>query len=136
MDQPQPARLEDIISYTPETYFSEEELALVRSSFNGPQGAKLLKVVRKALIPSVSDPDLPVEEYSKDMFMFAADFHKLQDSEVKPVVMGLQFAVKVTRVPPLRLGGRLKSNSASGHASSTFAPAADAWRRRNWFPCR
>lgn len=87
--------LSDIISYTPETYFTEEELSLIRSTFNGPQGARLLKVIRKALLPTVSDPDLPVEELAKDMFMSAVDFRMMQDNEVKPTVMGLQLSVKL-----------------------------------------
>ena len=89
------AELKDIINYTPETYFSEEELELIRSHFNGPSGAKLLKVVRKALLPTISDPDLPVEELAKDMFMSAVDFRIMQDNEVKPTVMGLQLTVKL-----------------------------------------
>lgn len=90
-----PAELQDIITYTPETYFSDEEVALIRQSFNGPTGSKLLKVIRKALLPTISDPDLPVEELGKDMFMALVDFTKLQDSEVKPVAMGLQLTAKI-----------------------------------------
>lgn len=93
--QPQKASLGDIISYTPETYFSDEEIALIRSTFNGSRGQALLKVVRKALIPSVSDPDLPVEEFGKDMFMSAVDFRQMATEEVKPTILGLQLAGKV-----------------------------------------
>jgi hypothetical protein len=89
------AQLDDIIQYTPETYFSDEELELIRAHFNGPQGAKLLKVVRKALLPTISDPDLPVEEMAKDMFMSAVDFRQVQDSEAKPIAMGLQLSAKI-----------------------------------------
>lgn len=93
--EPKPAELQDIITYTPETYFSDEEVALIRQSFNGPTGSKLLKVIRKALLPTISDPDLPVEELGKDMFMALVDFTKLQDGEVKPVAMGLQLTAKI-----------------------------------------
>lgn len=91
----QKAELSDIISYTPETYFSEEELELIRAHFNGPSGRKLLKVVRKALLPTISDPELPVEELAKDMFMSAVDFRMMQENEVKPTVMGLQLSAKI-----------------------------------------
>lgn len=92
---PDPANLEDIISYTPETYFSQEETELIQAHFNGPNGAKLLKVVRKALLPTISDPDLPVEELAKDMFMSAVDFRQMPEAEVKATAMGLQLTVKL-----------------------------------------
>lgn len=95
MEKPQAARLEDIISYTPETHFTDDEIALIRSSFNGPQGTRLLKVIRKALLPTISDPELPLEEFAKDMFMSAVDFRQMQESEVKPTVMGLQLTAKL-----------------------------------------
>lgn len=89
------AELEDIISYTPETYFSEQELELIRSAFNGPNGRRLLKVIRKALLPTISDPELPVEEMAKDMFMAGVDFRQMQNDEAKSVAMGLQLSVKL-----------------------------------------
>ena len=93
--KPTAANLEDIISYTPETYFSDVEVTLIRSSFGGSQGAKLLKVIRKALLPTISDPDLPVEELAKDMFMSAVDFRNMPEAEVKATAMGLQMTVKL-----------------------------------------
>lgn len=89
------AKLEDIISYTPESYFTQDDLALLRSHFNGPQGLKLLQVIRKAVLPTISDPNLPIEELGKDIWMSAVDFKQMQESEVKPTVLGLQVAVKV-----------------------------------------
>lgn len=89
------AALADIIQYTPETYFSDDELALLRASFNGPSGGKLLKVIRKALLPTISDLELPLEEMGKDVFMAGVDFRSVPDGEVKPTVLGLQLAVKI-----------------------------------------
>ena len=94
MERPQPASLEDVISYTPETYFSEDEITLIRNAFNGAQGARLLKVIRKALLPTVYDPDLPIEEFGKDAFMSLIDFKSLEVAEVKPIAMGLQYMTK------------------------------------------
>lgn len=89
------AQLDEVISYTPETYFKEDEIELIRAHFNGPSGAKLLKVVRKAMLPTISDPDLPVEEMGKDMFMSAVDFRQMQVEEAKAVAMGLQLSAKI-----------------------------------------
>lgn len=86
--------LGDVLSYTPETYFTDDEVALVRSVFNGPGGARLLKVIRKAMIPTISDPDLPTEEFAKDMFMARVDFTQMQADESKATAMGMQLATK------------------------------------------
>jgi len=96
MDIPenQRASLADVISYTPETYFSDDELQTIRNAFNGPAGLQLAKVVRKVMLPSISDPELPIEELSKDMFMSQVDFRSLMADEAKPVAMGLQLAAK------------------------------------------
>ncbi|SRR6266446_7189549 len=94
MEQPKSATLKDVINYTPETYFSDDEITLVRNSFNGPQGVRLLKVIRKIFVPSISDPELPIEEMGKDFFMAAIDFKTLLADEVKPAVMGVQLAMK------------------------------------------
>jgi hypothetical protein len=91
----QPISIKDIISYTPEEYFSDEERKLLRSTFGGAQGQRLLKIVRKTLLPTVSDPDLPIEQLAKDLFMSAVDFRPMPAEEVKSVAMGLQLAVKV-----------------------------------------
>lgn len=93
-NKPQPAQLKDMLSYTPETYFSEDELALIRSTFNGPTGAKILKVIRKTMLPTVSDMELPLEEVSKDMFFNLVDFTTMQTEEVKATAMGIQHSAK------------------------------------------
>lgn len=89
-----PASIEDIISYTPETYFSEDELTLLRAHFNGPEGAKLLRIIRKVMLPTVSDPALPIEELGKDIFLGGIDIKQLPEGEVKPTLLGLQYMVK------------------------------------------
>jgi len=90
----QPAKLEDIISYVPETYFSDDELATIRAHFGGPEGAKLLRLVKKALLPSVFDPELPTENIAQDAFMGLVDFKNVPSEEAKALAMGLQYIVK------------------------------------------
>lgn len=88
-------RLEDVLTYTPETYFSESEISIIRGSFSGTEGQRLLKVIRKALIPTISDPDLPAEEFGKDLFMSLVDFKSVPAEEAKPLAMGIQVAMKL-----------------------------------------
>lgn len=91
---PKSAQLEDIISYAPPTLFSDEELALIRSHFNGPTGAQLLRILWKALIPSVHDAELPMELIGQDLYLGLIDFKSVPADEAKSLAMGLQYTVK------------------------------------------
>jgi len=92
--QDKKASIKDLVGYTPETYLSDDEIGIIQAVFNGPNGNKVLKIIRKVMIPSISDPELPVEEMGKDVFMGSVDFKQVPESEVKPTVLGLQFAAK------------------------------------------
>jgi len=91
----QPSRLEDVINYKPEEYFSEDELNLIRNTFRGEMGLKLIKVLRKAFIPTVNDPELPVESFQNDSFLMGLDYNTIPTDQVKSIVMGRQHAVKL-----------------------------------------
>lgn len=94
MEPQKPAQLEDIISYAPPTLFSDDELALIRSHFNGPTGAALIKILWKALIPSVHSPELPMELIGQDLYLGLIDFKSVPSDEAKSLAMGLQYTVK------------------------------------------
>lgn len=84
--------LADMRNYTPENYFSETEIALIQTIFSNPE---VIKVLRKILIPTISDPDLPIEQYSDD-FMIAGtrDYAQIPESEIKSIVLARQEAIK------------------------------------------
>lgn len=88
------AQLSDILTYTPEAYFDEGELSLIRSYFAGENGKKLIRILRKVLLPTVSDPSLPIEEAGSDAWMSGIDFRQIPEAEVKSVVLGRQEAIK------------------------------------------
>lgn len=92
MDQQhQRASLADVISYQPDKYYSDEEVALIRNTFkNNP---KLLKVLRKALLPTISDPDMPIEQMS-DIFMQGIDWLQMPAEHAKSIMQGRTEAVK------------------------------------------
>ncbi len=94
LPQDKKATIKDLVGYTPETYLSDDEIAIIQAVFNGPNGNKILKIIRKVMIPSISDPELPIEEMGKDIFMGTIDFKQIPDSEVKQTVLGLQMAAK------------------------------------------
>lgn len=88
------ASLKDIVGYTPDSYFSEEEVSLIQQVFGGVTGKKMLKIVRKVLIPTLLDPELPVEEVAGDPWMALTKFDQMPVEQVKAVVMGRQEAMK------------------------------------------
>lgn len=94
MENTNKVRLEDVLHYTPESYFSDDEMELVRNSFNGTAGVKLLKVIRKIMLPTIADPDLPIEEINKDVFLSGIDMQATAAEHLKPIVLGRQEAVK------------------------------------------
>lgn len=83
--------LQDMLVYQPETYFKPEELALIQNTF---KDSKVTKVLRKALLPSVGDLDLPIEEMGKDLWLVGRDYSAIPEAEVKSIVLARQEAIK------------------------------------------
>lgn len=83
-----------MLNYKPESYLTDDEHALARSLFGGTNGARALKLLRKIMIPTTTDPELPIEEFGKDAFMGQIDFKSLPADEAKAVGMGFQLAHK------------------------------------------
>lgn len=86
----QRARLEDVLNYQPESYFSPTELSLIRNTFD----AKVIKVLRKALIPTIHDPELPLEQVGDDLFMAGRNYDQIPEGELKSIVVARQDALK------------------------------------------
>lgn len=85
-------KLRDLIGYEAETYLSQEEVDLIRNTFKyNPQ---LIKVLRKVLIPTIHDLELPIEEIGKDAWMMGLDFQSMQEGEIKSIVLGRQEGIK------------------------------------------
>lgn len=91
-DKGQRARLEDVLNYKPEHYFSDGELALIRNTFSGNPG--LMKVLRKVLIPTIHDPELPIEQFGDDLFLVGRNYDQIPDGEIKSIVLARQDAIK------------------------------------------
>lgn len=94
-DDGKKASIEDIVGYKAETYLTEKEIKIIQSVFNGTQGKDILKIIRKIMMPSSLDPELPIEEMGKDMFMSKVDFVQLSVEESKAISMGLQLTTKI-----------------------------------------
>lgn len=86
------ATLKDLINYEPDTYITKDETSLIRNTFKGNDA--LFKVLRKVLLPSVGDPNLPIEEIEKDMWLAGRDYSQIPAEEIKPIVLARQDAIK------------------------------------------
>jgi hypothetical protein len=112
----QPASLKDVLPYEPEQYLSADEVTLLRNTFGGNE--KLIKVLRKVFLPTAFDPELPMEEMGGDVWMANFDFTQMQSSEIKPLVLGRQDAIKFV------LGGLIKLKVLANQSEETAMEAA------------
>lgn len=87
-------------TYKPEVYFSDAEEDLIRRTFAGNN--ELFRVLRKVFMPTALDPELPIEEMSKDAWLIDKDFSMMQGEEVKATVLARQDSIKFV------LGGLVK----------------------------
>lgn len=86
-----PASLQDILNYQADSYFSDDEISLIQNTFSDP---KVMKVLRKALLPSIGDPDFPLEELASDVWLQGRDYGAIAVDEIKAIVVGRQEAIK------------------------------------------
>jgi len=98
----QRATLNDIINYAPEQYLTDDELSLIRSTFRG--NPKLTKVIRKVMIPTISDPELPIENLSHDAYFSGRIWSQMPADEAKIMAVARQDALEFI------IGGLIKLN--------------------------
>lgn len=100
MSEQQKATLQDVLNYDADSYLSEDEIDLIRRTFKGND--KLIKVIRKILMPVLEDPDLPIEEMQGDLFLTSIDWATIPSAEVKSIVTARELTAKFI------LGGLIK----------------------------
>lgn len=92
MSEQKPATLSDIINYEPDTYLTVEDLDIIRSTFKGNK--RLMRVLRKIMVPSVGDTELPVEEMGNDAWLAMRDWAQVPADEAKILMVARQEALK------------------------------------------
>jgi hypothetical protein len=88
----QKVSLKDVLNYEPEMYYTPAELAFIRQTFKGNKA--LFKVLRKALIPTISDPEMPLEKMGDDFFLSARNWDQIPEGERGTLVVARQEALK------------------------------------------
>lgn len=84
--------LRDIINYQPQNYFSNDEVALIQNTFKG--NSRLIGVLRKLFIPTITDPDLPIESFKNDLFFADRNWDQMPIEEAKALIVARQDAIK------------------------------------------
>lgn len=92
MPPQQRATLQDMLNYAPEEYLTGEDISLIQGTFKNNE--KLIKVLRKLLLPTSFDPDLPIEEIKGDVWMVDKDWASVPVDEIKPLVVARADAIK------------------------------------------
>ena len=87
----QRATLKDVLNYTPQSEFSDTEMHLIQTTFR--ENPALIAVLRKTLIPTISDPSLPIEQVNADPFL-NRDWSAMPMDEAKCLIVARQDAVK------------------------------------------
>jgi hypothetical protein len=95
----QRASLRDVINYDPQQYLTDEEMSLIRSTFQN--NYKLISIIRKVMIPTIADPSLPIEEVNSDPFL-NRDWSAMPMEEAKALIVARQDAIKFV------IGGLIK----------------------------
>jgi hypothetical protein len=88
----QRAQLKDMLSYEADTYYSEDEIGLIRRTFK--DNNELIKVIRKTFLPTISDPELPLEEFQKDWMINGKSWTQIPESERASMVLARQEAIE------------------------------------------
>ena len=84
--------LKDVLNYEVETLITNEDITVLRSTFkNNPN---LINILRKLLLPSVGDKEMPIEEMQNDVWLTGTDWAMIPDAEIKSLAVGRQLAIK------------------------------------------
>lgn len=87
----QKATLRDVINYEQDSYINEADIALIQSTFK--DNPRLFRVLRKVMLPSIGDTDLPIEEIGKDAWM-STNWDQIPVDQIKPLIVARQEAIK------------------------------------------
>lgn len=90
-DPKQRATLKDVLNYNPEQYLTDEDIAWVKQTFGNP---KAINRLRKLMLPTISDPELPVEQMADDAFLSGFDWMSMPAEHAKVIFAARADAIK------------------------------------------
>lgn len=119
MAEQQPrATLKDVINYEPAQYLSQDEMDWIQSVFKDPRA---IKIVRKLLIPTINDPELPIEQLGNDAWFAGRQWEQIPAEEAKVLMCARQDALQFI------MGGLIKLTVIANQKSAD--PVEEAFKR-------
>ncbi|RJQ33887.1 hypothetical protein C4568_03740 [Candidatus Parcubacteria bacterium] len=85
------ATLKDVLNYEPDKYLADDEVALIQNAIK--YNPTLLKVLRKILLPTYKDIELPNEELESDIFNQGRVWAQIPAEEAKILAVARQDAI-------------------------------------------
>lgn len=123
MDEQDPVSLREVTGYTAEKYLSDEETALIRNTFKyNPQ---LLNIIRKIMLPTMSDPALPIEEVGRDAWLAGKKWDEIPADEAKSLIVARQDTIKFV------LGGLIALKQIASQNEETDSQIAERNQRNS-----
>lgn len=84
-------KLSDVLNYEMDTYLSLDEVVFIQNTF---KDKRAINILRKVFLPSVGDPELPIEEVGNDVWLQGTDYKQIPEAEIKSIVLARQEAIK------------------------------------------
>lgn len=104
------ATLKDVLNYDPEAYITDEEIDLIRRTFNSRM---VINVLRKIFLPTAFDGEIPIENQTMDIYMQGYKLEQIPADEAKIVMLARQDTIKII------MGGLIKLKSIAASKEET-----------------
>lgn len=118
------SKLEDILNYDPGNYFSDQEIGLIQSTFH--DNPALINLLRKILLPTLGDPEMPIEQYGNDVYLTSREWAQIPADEAKVLMVARQDAIKFVAGGLIRLKVIAQSRRPSDQEAAAKAAADSA----------
>jgi hypothetical protein len=94
MEEQKGMNISDVLGESFETYLTEEDAKIIHSAFSG--NPRLLRAIKKVFIPTIQDPEMPVESMAEDFWMggnSGLEWSQIPAEEAKALIVGREQAI-------------------------------------------
>ena len=87
--------LNSVPGYEQQSYLTKEEKSAIKFAFKG--NPTLFKAIKKLLLPTISDPDMPIEDFGDDIFNRSRTWSQIPAEEAKILAVARQDSIEFLR---------------------------------------
>ncbi len=106
--------LKELLNYEPDQYITDAEVEMIRNTCK----PEFIRLLRKVLIPTVFDGDIPIENQGLDVYMQGFKWESIAAEHALPLILARQDVIKFI------LGGLTKLKSIAASKVETAMEAA------------